>query len=131
MYTYNATNKEVYPAHYLYANSPTGYDWDIDDQDESNPAAANGYIHWSGSLFDTGNSAAVSTDAFTCPSIATKGGAPRQPVGANADRLGVRPDQRRRRHGDAVTDIPTDRQARAWPSPATGRSSPATSSART
>jgi prepilin-type processing-associated H-X9-DG protein/prepilin-type N-terminal cleavage/methylation domain-containing protein len=109
VYTYNATNKETYPAHYLYANSPAGYDWDIADQDESNPAAANGYIHWSGSLFDTGNSTAVSTDAFTCPSISSKGGAPRANPGANA--ADWEPGQTSDAGSTVPSDIPTDRQA--------------------
>ncbi len=109
VYTYNATNRELYPAHYVYANSQTGLDWDMNDQDESNPAAANGYIHWSATLFDSGGSAAVTTDAFTCPSISTRGGAPRANPGANA--LDWEPGQSNDAGGTTPGDVPTDRQA--------------------
>ncbi len=109
VYTYNATNREVYPAHYLYANSANGVDWDINDQDESNPAASNGYIHWSSSLFDSGTSTSVSTDAFTCPSISTRGGAPRANPGANP--IDWEPGQANDSGSTTPSDIPTDRQA--------------------
>ena len=109
VYTYNATDREVYPAHYLYANSTTGVDWDINDQDESNPAASNGYIHWSSSLFELSSTTTVSTDAFTCPSISTKGGAPRANPGANPQDW--EPGQTSDGGSTTPSDIPTDRQA--------------------
>ena len=109
IYTYNATNKEVYPISYLYANSTQGVDWNLTDQDESNPAASNGYIHWSSSLFDTSGGTAVTTLAFTCPSINTKGGAPRANPGANPDDW--EPGQISDAGSSTPTAIPTDRQA--------------------
>ena len=109
VYNYNATNKEYYPPHYVYANSTEGVEWDINDQDESNPAATNGYVHWSATLFEGGTSAQTTTEAFTCPSISTKGGAPRANPGANA--VDWEPGQTNDSGGTTPSDIPTDRQA--------------------
>lgn len=109
VYIYNATNKELFPPHYVYANSQTGSDWDIADQQEHNPVPANGYIHWSASLFDNNNPSAIGTEAFTCPSISTRGGAPRTNPGANANdwEAGQVSDT----GGTTPADYPTDRQA--------------------
>jgi prepilin-type N-terminal cleavage/methylation domain-containing protein/prepilin-type processing-associated H-X9-DG protein len=72
------TNSRYFPAHYVYGDSTTGLSWRIQDQITSNPAAGNGYIHWSYSLFSDG---AVAEDAFKCPSV-FNGGAPATNPGA-------------------------------------------------
>jgi prepilin-type N-terminal cleavage/methylation domain-containing protein/prepilin-type processing-associated H-X9-DG protein len=109
VYTYNATNKDRFPPHYVYANSQTGVDWDIADQQETNPVPANGYIHWSATLFDNNNPGAIGTEAFTCPSISTKGGAPRANPGPNAGDWDA--GQTDDAGGSSPRDYPCDRQA--------------------
>ena len=69
----------VFPAAYLYAASPTGYDWNLNEQTDSDPP--NGYIHWSYQLFDEGN---VPDDAFRCGAT-PNGGAPRTNPGPDAN----------------------------------------------
>jgi prepilin-type N-terminal cleavage/methylation domain-containing protein/prepilin-type processing-associated H-X9-DG protein len=64
---------KVFPASYLYAAQPTGYEWTLSEQSVDNNNPANGYLHWSYLLFDEGN---VPDDAFRCPATAN-GGAPR------------------------------------------------------
>src|SRR5262245_46889163 len=59
--TYTATNKDLYPFSYVYANSQQGMDWDIADQQDNNPAAANGYIHWSATLFEANSPTSIGT----------------------------------------------------------------------
>jgi prepilin-type N-terminal cleavage/methylation domain-containing protein/prepilin-type processing-associated H-X9-DG protein len=61
-----------YPPSYVYGANPTGMDWRVADQQLTNPVPANGYVHWSYALFNTGT---VSEDAFKCPT-ALSGGAP-------------------------------------------------------
>ncbi len=109
VYTYNSTYKEVYPAHYLYASSNTGMDWDMADQQDSNPAALNGYIHWSAHLFDDSNPTGVATEAFSCPTITTKGGAPRANPGPN--QKDWEPGQTSDAGATTPSDYPVDRQA--------------------
>ena len=109
VYTYNSTYKEVYPAHYLYASTNTGMDWDMADQQDSNPAALNGYIHWSANLFDDSNPTGVATEAFSCPTITTKGGAPRANPGAN--QKDWEPGQTSDAGSRVPSDYPVDRQA--------------------
>jgi len=64
-----SVSERVYPASYLYASTQDGEDWRLQDQLLNNPTTANGYIHWSSSIFNTPES------AFTCPS-SVNGGAP-------------------------------------------------------
>lgn len=106
---YTATNKDLYPFSYTYANSQEGMDWDVEDQLDSNPAAANGYIHWSASLFDNESPTSIGSEAFTCPSISTRGGAPRANPGGNQNdwQEGYSDDA----GNSGPTEHPVDRQA--------------------
>jgi prepilin-type N-terminal cleavage/methylation domain-containing protein/prepilin-type processing-associated H-X9-DG protein len=81
---YSATNKELYPFSYVYANSQDGLDWDVEDQVDS-LSGSNGYIHWSATLVDNNTPTKIASEAFTCPSIATRGGAPRANPGPDAN----------------------------------------------
>ncbi|QDU35142.1 hypothetical protein KS4_32220 [Poriferisphaera corsica] len=67
---YLVSNQEFYPASYVYANSPTGGSWNWGEQFGTDPA--NGYVHWSYSLFNGGG---ASEDSFTCPQM-SEGGHP-------------------------------------------------------
>lgn len=69
---YAASGKQFFPPHYVYAASQDGLDWRFEDQQVSNPNPANGYIHWSYSLFSDGN---VGEDAFSNPGM-LRGGLP-------------------------------------------------------
>jgi prepilin-type N-terminal cleavage/methylation domain-containing protein/prepilin-type processing-associated H-X9-DG protein len=67
-----ATDTGYYPPSYMYPDSATSVDPIklIGSQDESK---ANGYLHWSWFLFESGR---VDASAFTCPAVRS-GGAPR------------------------------------------------------
>lgn len=69
--TYTAVNP-TYPAAYVYASSEFGSSWRMEDQITTHPNPANGYVHWSYALFESGG---VPEDAFTSP-LVTNGGAP-------------------------------------------------------
>lgn len=71
--TYNAENDNVYPASYMYGSREHGGSWRVEDQQETNPVLANGYIHWSYYLFE--GEGGVAQKAFECPTV-TNGGAP-------------------------------------------------------
>lgn len=77
---YNASNKDVNPASYLYADTPQAATWSMSNQFGSGTTRQLAYIHWSWFLFNDGN---VSQDSFSCPT-AERGGAPRTNPGANA-----------------------------------------------
>lgn len=77
---YNASNKDVNPASYLYADSPSAPTWTMANQFGSGTTRQLAYIHWSWFLFNDGN---VSQDSFSCPT-AERGGAPRTNPGASA-----------------------------------------------
>ncbi len=62
-----------YPISYVYPVSPQSSRWIKESQQETNPVPANGYVHWSWSLFEGGG---VNADAFTNPAT-PGGGAPR------------------------------------------------------
>jgi len=64
-----SVSDRVYPASYLYPSDQEGTDWRMQDQIMQQGTTANGYLHWSGTLFGTPES------AFTCPA-ALNGGAP-------------------------------------------------------
>jgi prepilin-type processing-associated H-X9-DG protein len=74
-----ATDSGFYPPSYMYPDSPASEDvlQLIGNQDESK---ANGYLHWSWFLFESGR---VDASAFTCPA-AKNGGAPRTNPGKRA-----------------------------------------------
>jgi type II secretory pathway pseudopilin PulG len=79
--SYIVDTKMVYPPSYVYADGPESMNWRMADQQRSNPAPANGYIHWSHMLFASGT---VSEDAFASPVLQNKG-APRANPGPNAE----------------------------------------------
>jgi prepilin-type N-terminal cleavage/methylation domain-containing protein/prepilin-type processing-associated H-X9-DG protein len=68
---YTVSNK-YFPPSYVYGSAQEGLEWRIDQQLTTNPTPANGYVHWSASLFDQGG---VHGDSFKCPSV-PNGGAP-------------------------------------------------------
>ncbi|MEQ8844453.1 MAG: prepilin-type N-terminal cleavage/methylation domain-containing protein [Phycisphaerales bacterium] len=69
--TYTVDNT-VFPPAYVYGAEREGEQWEINDQLESNPNPANGYIHWSWALFESGT---APQDAFESPAV-LNGGAP-------------------------------------------------------
>jgi prepilin-type processing-associated H-X9-DG protein len=95
------------PPSYVYGANQTGGDWNFEDQQLSNPHPANGYIHWSWSLFN--GDGGVPEEAFQCPS-AWHGGAPRTDPGANVDDW--EPNQLNDNGAGPAPMIPEDRQAR-------------------
>jgi len=84
--TYTATSQALFPPSYVYGSEPDSMGWKMADQQESNPSPANGYVHWSYSLFGgDGKGGGVPEDAFKSPFIPTKGGLPATNPGANSD----------------------------------------------
>lgn len=74
-------SENKFPASYYYGASPSGLDWDIEDQrDGLGLDAANGYVHWSYLSFENG----VNNEAFKGPA-APRGGAPRTNPGREAE----------------------------------------------
>lgn len=105
--TYNTNNRDYFPAHYVYGADQTGQSWTLADQLASNPTPANGYVHWTSSLFADGGG--VPEDAFGCPTI-LRGGAPRTNPGGKA--LDWEPGQVNDNGSTTPTETPTDRQAK-------------------
>jgi len=106
--TFYTTDNEYFPASYVYANSEIGTDWYEEDQGFGNPVPANGYVHWSASLFGDGQGRAPE-GAFECPT-APKGGAPRTNPGPNAEDWDPESNQRNDVGGVAPSALPKDRQ---------------------
>jgi len=76
---YTADAKALFPPSYVYGADQDSGNWRFQDQQESNPNKANGYVHWTWSLF---NSNGVKEDSFSCPSV-PRGGPPRTNPGAD------------------------------------------------
>ncbi|MDP1662713.1 MAG: prepilin-type N-terminal cleavage/methylation domain-containing protein [Phycisphaerales bacterium] len=77
-----ATDGKYYPPSYVYAKARDTEEWVMSEQTGS--PAPHGYVHWSWSLFSSGN---IPLDAFQSPALA-RGGAPRTypgPKGEDAD----------------------------------------------
>jgi prepilin-type N-terminal cleavage/methylation domain-containing protein/prepilin-type processing-associated H-X9-DG protein len=70
--TQYTVNERVFPATYVYGDSPEGGSWRLADQQLSNPVPQNGYVHWSWTLF-SGDDAGVGESAFQCPDAPNKG----------------------------------------------------------
>ncbi len=105
---YTTTN-DLFPPSYVYASDETGGQWNQRDQLDSNPTPANGYIHWSWSLFDGEvGGGGIPEKAFTCPGV-TSGGAPRANPGANPDDW--EPGQINDLGNTVGSNLPRDRQA--------------------
>lgn len=69
------------PLAYAYAAEPNSDRINLRDQQGSNPAPQNGYVHWSWFMFESGS---APEDAFQCPSMNGRG-APRTNPGAEED----------------------------------------------
>ncbi|MCU0688230.1 MAG: prepilin-type N-terminal cleavage/methylation domain-containing protein [Phycisphaerales bacterium] len=80
VFQYNATFQGQMPPAYVYASTPEGFNWTIPQQTTDHPVPANGYIHWSISLFED----ARNTEAFQSPA-SPRGGAPATNPGPNPD----------------------------------------------
>lgn len=78
---YNIDNKDYLPPSYVYGAEETGFDWNREDQQTSNPTPVNGYVHWSQALFDQDSTAG---EAFENPAV-SNGGAPRTNPGSDPD----------------------------------------------
>jgi prepilin-type N-terminal cleavage/methylation domain-containing protein/prepilin-type processing-associated H-X9-DG protein len=105
--TYNSNNRDFYPPHYVYAASQSGLDWNLADQQTTNPNPANGYVHWTASLF--GDGGGVPEEAFSCPSI-LRGGAPKSNPGPR--QTDWEPGQINDQGSTSPSSFPDDRQAR-------------------
>lgn len=108
VFTYTASNKDFFPPHYVYGADQNSLNWSFDDQQLSNPNPANGYVHWTASLYDSG-SGGIAEEAFTCASV-TRGGAPRTNPGTNAKDW--EPGQVNDQGNGSPGEPPVDRQAR-------------------
>jgi len=95
-------DQRVFPASYLYANTPEGTSWKLEEQFGTDPQ--NGYIHWSAFLLA---GSGTPETAFQCPSVPGKG-APRTNFDVN-DPSEAEPDQIR---PTTTTAKVTDRQVR-------------------
>jgi prepilin-type N-terminal cleavage/methylation domain-containing protein/prepilin-type processing-associated H-X9-DG protein len=99
---YTVANR-YFPPSYVYASSPEGMDWRIQDQLSTNPVATNGYIHWSANLFD------MPEDGFKCPAC-LHGGAPATDPGSDPDDW--EPGQLNDLGAPAGATLPLDRQVK-------------------
>ncbi|MBX9735604.1 MAG: type II secretion system GspH family protein [Phycisphaerales bacterium] len=101
---YLTDNKGVYPAAYVYGNTTDTGTWRIQDQQDTNPQAGNGYVHWSYALFSSGN---VPENTFECPEV-WNGGAPRTNPGPDSRHW--EPGQVNDVGGTSPSENPKDRQ---------------------
>jgi prepilin-type N-terminal cleavage/methylation domain-containing protein/prepilin-type processing-associated H-X9-DG protein len=99
-------DSRYFPPAYVYASKPDGTDWKLQDQLETNPNPANGYIHWSWFLFDAGN---VPGNAFECPT-AHRRGAPATNPGSDTDDW--EPGQLNDMGQSVGASVPNDRQVK-------------------
>ncbi|MFZ4573615.1 MAG: type II secretion system protein [Phycisphaerales bacterium] len=76
---YAASGKQLYPPHYVYGRDEQGLDWRFEDQQQTNPNPANGYVHWSYALFSSGS---VNEESFQSGGMPS-GGAPAANPGEN------------------------------------------------
>jgi len=104
--SYGSSNKEYIPPSYVYGAETTGLDWNIEDQQTSNPTAVNGYVHWSQALFD-GDSTA--NEAFENPAV-RNGGAPRANPGGNIEDWEDRQENDLGQSSGNAVNFPRDRQ---------------------
>ncbi|QYO68764.1 prepilin-type N-terminal cleavage/methylation domain-containing protein [Leptolyngbya sp. 15MV] len=101
------TTDRFFPASYLYADRPDGMTWRLQDQQETHPQPANGYIHWTYQLFDNGG---VPEEAFKNPA-AVRGGAPATNPGGRIEDW--EPSWQLNGQGQAPPSAPpTDRQVK-------------------
>ncbi|MFI4873353.1 MAG: prepilin-type N-terminal cleavage/methylation domain-containing protein [Phycisphaerales bacterium JB061] len=103
---YNSSNKDYIPPSYVYGAETTGFRWNPEDQQTTNPTAVNGYIHWSQSLFDGDSTAG---EAFESPA-ATNGGAPRTNPGQNPEHWEPAQVNDMQQNANSSANVPQDRQ---------------------
>ncbi len=101
---YTGSN-EVFPPHYVYGSKEDGPFWRESMQQDSNPVAANGYVHWSYALF--GEEEIEESEAFQSP-LVPRGGAPRTNPGPNPENW--EPGQTNDTGGTVGSERPEDRQ---------------------
>lgn len=107
--TYLTEAKGYFPPSYVYGDKETGNTWREIDQKTKNEVPANGYVHWSATLFDSGG---VPESAFTCPTM-QGGGAPRTNPGNNAsDWAQDQVDDQGQNGSSASSEYPKDRQVK-------------------
>ncbi|MBX3357542.1 MAG: prepilin-type N-terminal cleavage/methylation domain-containing protein [Phycisphaeraceae bacterium] len=105
---YAADYRDFLPPSYVYGAATEGGDWRIEDQLTSNPVPANGYVHWTYSLFSS-DGFGVPEQAFTCEAVLNKG-APKTNPGPRAEDWEA--GQSNDAGSTAPSDYPNDRQAR-------------------
>lgn len=103
---YNGGNDDYIPPSYVYGADETGFRWEKDDQQTTNPTPANGYIHWSQSLFDGDSTAG---EAFENPAV-SNGGAPRTNPGSDPDDWESRQENDAGQTAGNPQETPRDRQ---------------------
>jgi prepilin-type N-terminal cleavage/methylation domain-containing protein/prepilin-type processing-associated H-X9-DG protein len=100
----------VFPAAYVYGADQTTGRWRLEDQQSQHAQPANGYVHWSFTLYDgQEGSTGLPEESFECPSV-LNGGAPRTNPGQNPDDW--EPGQINGLGSSIPSAIPKDRQAR-------------------
>jgi prepilin-type N-terminal cleavage/methylation domain-containing protein/prepilin-type processing-associated H-X9-DG protein len=101
---------DYFPPAYVYGKDIDGGGWRVEDQLESNPTPANGYVHWSWALFggDRGGGG-IAEEAFQCPALTNKGAPRTNPGGDTND---WEPWQRNDLGQGPGARSPLDRQAR-------------------
>lgn len=95
-----------FPPAYVYGADTSGLTWRFEDQQQTNPNPANGYIHWSYALFDGAQTAA---DSFLNP-VVLNGGAPATNPGRNIEHW--EPWQQNDLGGGPGAERPEDRQVK-------------------
>lgn len=99
--------RRYFPPSYVYGLDRDGADWRVEDQLETNPVPANGYIHWSHALFAVSD--AIPEEAFKCPEV-LNGGAPATNPGPDSNDW--EPGQVNDNGGGQGAATPEDRQAK-------------------
>ena len=107
MYT---LDNDVFPLAYAYGADQTTGNWRPEDQRSGHPNPANGYVHWSFTLYDgQDGGSGLPEEAFQCPSV-LEGGAPRTNPGPDPDDW--EPGQVNGLGSNVPSEFPKDRQAR-------------------
>ncbi|MCW5764937.1 MAG: type II secretion system protein [Phycisphaeraceae bacterium] len=82
---YTADYRDTMPPAYVYGADLTGTRWTIADQQGEDSTRPEGYVHWTGFLFDTGSagsgqgSGGIPVEAFQCPDVPRGGVTPTNP----------------------------------------------------
>ncbi len=100
---------DYFPAAYVYGSDEYSGEWKMEQQQETNPIPANGYIHWSWArVGGTDGGVNVPEGAFECPTMTSRG-APRTNPGSNTDDW--EPGQQNDLGNGPGAQTPRDRQA--------------------